>query len=191
VTHGDADHAEYVPHVARVSGASVVCGPPLADKWQREGIRLVPLAVGERVQVTGVSVEGIPVRHGGLTLTLFGHTFTFKPPSVGVGAIGLSFTLEGHRFLNLGDTLLLDDKRTWREVCPDVLMVPIGGMMTMDVDDALQAVEAIAPKTVIPMHHNWDILFYHRPTDVAQFAEGTKALGCRCFALKPGESVEL
>jgi L-ascorbate metabolism protein UlaG (beta-lactamase superfamily) len=30
VTHGDADHAEYVPHVARASGAPVVCGPLLA-----------------------------------------------------------------------------------------------------------------------------------------------------------------
>jgi L-ascorbate metabolism protein UlaG (beta-lactamase superfamily) len=94
VTHGDADHAEYVPHVARASGAPVVCGLPLAERWRREGIMVVPLAVGERVQVTGVPVEGVPVRHGGLALTLFGHTLAFKPPSVGVGAIGLSFALE-------------------------------------------------------------------------------------------------
>lgn len=94
VTRGDTDHAEYVPHVARASGAPVVCGLPLAERWRREGIMVVPLAVGERVQVTGVPVEGVPVRHGGLALTLFGHTLTFKPPSVGVGAIGLCFPLE-------------------------------------------------------------------------------------------------
>jgi L-ascorbate metabolism protein UlaG (beta-lactamase superfamily) len=108
-----------------------------------------------------------------------------------MGAIGLSFTLEGRRFLNLGDTLLLDDKRAWQELRPDVLMVPIGGMMTMDVDDALQAVEIVAPKSVIPMHHNWDILFYHRPADVARFAKGAEVLGCQCFPLEPGEGVEL
>jgi len=191
VTHGDADHAEYVPHVARASGAPVVCGLPLAERWRRKGITVVPLAVGERVQVAGVPVKGIPVRHGGLTLMLFGHTLTFKPPSVGMGAVGLSFTLEGRRFLNLGDTLLLDDRSAWRELHPDVLMVPIGGMMTMDVDDALRAVEIIAPKSVIPMHHNWDILFYHRPADVARFADGARALGCQCFPLERGESVEL
>jgi L-ascorbate metabolism protein UlaG (beta-lactamase superfamily) len=189
VTHGDADHAEYVPHVARASSAPVVCGQLLAERWQREGIRVVPLAVGETVQVADVSVAGIPACHGGLTLSLFEHTFTFKPSLVGVGAIGLSFTLEECRFLNLGDTLLLED--AWWELRPDVLMVPIGGMMTMDVDDALRAVEAIEPKTVIPMHHGWDILFYHRPADVTRFADGARALGCCCFAPRPGESVEL
>jgi L-ascorbate metabolism protein UlaG (beta-lactamase superfamily) len=70
-------------------------------------------------------------------------------------------------------------------------MVPIGGMMTMDVDDALRAVEVIAPKSVIPMHHNWDILFYHRPADVTRFADGARALGCQRFPLERGESVEL
>ena len=60
VTHGDADHAEYVPHVACARGAPVGCGLPLAERWRRKGITVVPLAVGERVQVAGV-----PVKDGG------------------------------------------------------------------------------------------------------------------------------
>jgi L-ascorbate metabolism protein UlaG (beta-lactamase superfamily) len=189
VTHGDADHAEYVLQVAQVSGAPVICGPALAERWLRKGLTVVPLAPGQTVEAAGVSVQGVPVQHGGVTLTLFGRSLTFKPASVGEGAVGLLFTLEARRLLNLGDTLLLED--TWRGLRPDVLMVPIGGMMTMDVDDALRAVAAIDPAVVIPTHYNWDILFYHRPADVERFAAAARAGGRECLPLKPGEGVEV
>ena len=189
VTHGDADHAEYVPQVARASSAPIVCGPALAGKWRRKGLTVVPVAPGETVEVAGVQVQGVPAQHGGPTLTLFGHTFTFKPRFVGVGAVGLLFTLEGRWLLALGDTVLLED--AWRGLRPEVLMVPIGGVMTMDVDAALRAVAAIAPEAVIPVHYNWDVLFYHRPADVERFATEVRGRGCQCFPLKPGESAEV
>lgn len=152
VTHGDADHAEYAPRVARASGAPIVCGPVLAKQWRRKGLTVIPVALGETVEMNGISIRGVPTQHGGLTFTLLGRTFTFKPGKVGLGAIAFLFTLEGKSLLNLGDTLLLEE--AWRGLRPDVLMVPIGGMMTMNVDDALRAVAAIEPKIVIPMHHN-------------------------------------
>jgi len=184
VTHGDADHAEYVPQVARASNAPVVCGPALAEKWRRKGLTVVSVAPGEMVEAAGVSIQGVPVQHGPL-LAVFGRTFTI--PFVGVGAVGLLFSLENRRLLNLGDTLLLED--AWRELRPDVLMVPIGGLMTIDVDAALQAVTAIEPELVIPTHYDWDILFYHRSAEVARFAAGVRSFGHQCFPLKPGESV--
>ncbi|MBC8254868.1 MAG: MBL fold metallo-hydrolase [Ardenticatenia bacterium] len=189
VTHGDADHAEYVPQVARASSAPIVCGPALAGKWRRKGLTVVPVAPGETVEVAGVQVQGVPAQHGGPTLTLFGHTFTFKPRFVGVGAVGLLFTLEGRWLLALGDTVLLED--AWRGLRPEVLMVPIGGVMTMDVDEALRAVAVIEPEVVIPVHYNWDVLFYHRPADVERFAAEVRAGGRRCCPLKPGESAEV
>lgn len=90
--------------------------------------------------------------------------------------------------LSLGDTLLLEE--AWRGVQPDVLMIPIGGVMTMDVKAALRAVEVVAPRTVIPVHHNWDILFYHRPADVDGFAAGACKLGCMPVSLARGQTVE-
>lgn len=189
VTHGDADHAEYVPHVARVSGAPIVCGATLARKWRRKGLTVVAVAPGESVGSAGLQIQGVPVQHGGLTVRLLGRAFTFKPTSVGEGAVGLLFSLEERRLLNLGDTLLLEE--AWRGLRPDVLMVPIGGMMTMDVDAALQAVAAIAPEVVIPTHYDWDILFYHRPANAERFAATLRVGGHQCFLLKPGEDVEI
>ena len=185
VTHGDADHAEYVPQVAEASGAPVVCSPPLAEKWQRKGVTVVPIASDETVEAAGVRVQGVPVRHGPL-LSLFGRSFALKR---GRDSVGLLFTLEGRRLLALGDTMLLEE--AWRGLRPDVLLVPIGGVMTMDVDDALRAVAAIEPQVVIPVHYRWHILFYRHPADVERFAGEVRAGGRRCFPLKPGEGVEI
>ena len=103
--------------------------------------------------------------------------------------MGLLFGLEDRWLLNLGDTLLLED--AWRGLRSDVLMVPIGGLMTMDEDTALQAVATIEPRVVIPTHYDWDILFYHRSAEVARFAAGARSLGCQCFPLEPGERIDI
>lgn len=189
VTHGDADHAEFVPRAARASGAPIVCGPALAEKWLRKGLDVVPLAPGQTAEAAGIDLKGINVQHGGPTLTLFGRSFTFKPTFVGKGGVGLLFQLEDRRLLNLGDTLLLE--REWKGLQVDVLIIPIGGMTTMDVDGALQAVTVIRPEIVIPMHYNWDLLFYHRPADVERFASEVRESGRQCFPLQPGEGFEL
>jgi len=36
----------------------------------------------------------------------------------------------------------------------DVAMLPIGGTYTMDIDEAVQAAQAIHPKKVVPIHYN-------------------------------------
>jgi L-ascorbate metabolism protein UlaG (beta-lactamase superfamily) len=189
VTHGDPDHAEYVASVAHASGAPIVCGPALTAKWQTQGLEVVPIASGERVVTAGVQMQGVPVQHGGLPLKLFGHTITLKPRFVGTGAVGLLFVLDDQRVLNLGDTLFLKD--AWSGLRPNILMVPIGGMMTMDVDEALKAVELIEPDIVIPMHFDWQILFYRSPVDVKRFAAEVDRMGSMCLTLNPGETAEL
>jgi L-ascorbate metabolism protein UlaG (beta-lactamase superfamily) len=189
VIHGDEDHAEYAPQVARASDAPIVCGPALAERWRRKGLTVVSVAPDETVKANGIPIRGVPTQHGGLTFTLLDRTFTFRPGRVGLGTVGFLFTLEGKSLLNLGDTLLLEE--AWRGVRPDVLMVPIGGMMTMDVEAALQAVEVITPQMVIPVHHNWDILFYHRPADVDGFVARARELGCEPVPLARGQTLEV
>jgi L-ascorbate metabolism protein UlaG (beta-lactamase superfamily) len=175
--------------VASASDAPIVCGPVLAERWRRKGLTVVSVAPGETVEVNEIPIRGVPTQHGGLTFTLLGRAFTFKPGRVGLGAVGFLFNLEGKSLLNLGDTLLLEE--AWRGLRPDVLMAPIGGMMTMDVKAALRAVEVIAPQMVIPVHHNWDILFYHRPADVDGFAAGVSRLGCEPIPLARGQTAEV
>ena len=185
VTHGDADHVKYVPQVAEASGAPVVCSRPLAEKWRRKGLAVKPIAPGQTMEAAGVQVQGVAVWHGPL-LNLFGRSLTLK---LGGDSVGLLFALDGHRLLALGDTMLLEN--AWRGLRPDVLMVPIGGGMTMNVDQALQAVTAIEPQAAIPVHYNWHALFYRHPADVERFATGVAHLGYVCLSLSRGETAEI
>ena len=187
VTHGDPDHAEYVIPVANASGAPVVCGLPLANKWRRKGLAVVPMSPGDAAEAAGVQLWSFPAQHGPV-LNVRGFPINLKPWFVGIGSMSLLFTLENLRLLNLGDTILLN---VWQGLRPDILMIPIGGLMTMDVDDALRAVESIEPDVVIPVHHNWDFLFYNRPADAEQFMTEVIAGGRQCHLLAPGESADV
>lgn len=64
-------------------------------------------------------------------------------------------TLEGIRVGHLGDLgqyeLSDEQKETLGEV--DILMVPVGGVYTIDGERAASIVNSIAPKIVIPMHY--------------------------------------
>jgi L-ascorbate metabolism protein UlaG (beta-lactamase superfamily) len=77
------------------------------------------------------------------------------------------------------------------ELRSNVLIVPIEGMMTTKVGDALRAVAAIEPAVVIPVHDNQDIPFYHRAADEERFAAAVGAQGLQCLPLRPGEEAEV
>jgi len=60
-------------------------------------------------------------------------------------------TLEGKAIYHAGDTDLIPEMRELGAI--DVALLPIGGAFTMDIQEAVKAAMAIAPKVVIPMHH--------------------------------------
>ena len=72
-------------------------------------------------------------------------------------------------------------------------MIPIGGLgqnrWTMDIDDALQAVERIDPETVIPCHYNVPFLWKRKfaVADDARFKREVEALGKECTVLAAGQ----
>ena len=106
--------------------------------------------------------------------------------------MGFVMTWNGRTLVNLGDTLL--EKDAWSSVNePDVLMIPIGGQEagnTMDVDEALEAVEMMNPRVVIPMHFNLRALFSRKycPADGKDFQTRAAKLGSKCVLLASGET---
>jgi L-ascorbate metabolism protein UlaG (beta-lactamase superfamily) len=188
VTHGDADHALYAGQVARAAKAPIICGHALARRWCRMGLEVHCVSPGEFRDVGGLRVEGVRVQHGPV-LKIGARHVSVKPPRVGLGAVGFLMTVGNRSILNLGDTVLLEE--AWSGLEPELLMVPTGGMMTMDEDQALAAVEAIHPKVVIPMHYNWHLLFYRHCADMSTFSNELQARGIPCLVLERGESVTL
>jgi L-ascorbate metabolism protein UlaG (beta-lactamase superfamily) len=211
ITHGDPDHHWQSDRVAEASGAHVVCGVGLTktDNGQTLVIdprgreltswvpfdNLHPLNVGDSLELDDVTFDAVRAVHGPIEVSLLGFRIRKEPgpeERTGLGAMGFNIAIGDKTVLNLGDTLLLND---WDGLHPTVLMLPIGGLgqntWTMDVDDALQAVERIDPQIVIPCHYNVPFLWKRKIAiaDDAKFKRGVEALGKKCSILGAGDSV--
>lgn len=71
------------------------------------------------------------------------------------------YKIDGVRLCHLGDQgQKLTDKQIERLNGIDVLMIPVGGVYTLNAKEAVSVVEQLEPKIVIPMHFKTaDLLF--------------------------------
>ena len=211
ITHGDPDHHWQSDRVAAASGAYVVCGKELTKQIDGKTLvvdprgraltswvhfeKLYPLEVGESITLDEVRIEAVRSVHGPIAIPLLGFKLRRQPgpdERVGLGSMGFKITIGEKSVLNLGDSLLLPE---WQGLEPDVLMLPIGGLgnniWTMDVDDALEAVELIGPKLVIPCHYSVP-LFWIREfarADDQRFKREVERLGVECEILGYSDSL--
>ena len=72
---------------------------------------------------------------------------TFHPKSSGY--LGFIIDRGGTRIYFAGDTDFIPEME---EIRADIVLLPIGGTYTMDVNEALQAVNTIKPGMAVPMH---------------------------------------
>ncbi len=88
----------------------------------------------------------------------------------------------------MGDTIFLPE---WKDNPPsnhpDILMIPTGGQMTMDPEEASEFVKIVQPKVVIPCHYQWHILFYKRKSDVSSLRKTCKEKKIIFKEMMPGE----
>lgn len=213
ITHGDPDHHWQSDRVAQASGAHVVCGKELTRQIDGQTLVVDPrgrgltswvpynnlnaLDVGETVDLDNVSIQALRTVHGPIAVSILGFTIRKQPgpeERVGIGSMGFKITMGDKSMVNLGDSLLLPE---WAGLSPDVLMLPIGGLgqntWTMDVNDAIEAVQTIGPRVVIPCHYNVPF-FWKRKIALADdgaFKQAVEKLGVECRILGPGESFDL
>jgi L-ascorbate metabolism protein UlaG (beta-lactamase superfamily) len=211
ITHGDPDHYWQADRVAEISKAHVICGRELT-KIKNDEILLVaprgkglsawtlfdkavPLDAGESVALDGVEVEGIRTVHGSIEISVLGFLIRQKPgpgERVGLGAMGYKITLDNKTIVNLGDSILQPE---WEGLNPDILMIPIGGLgqntWTMDVQEAIEAVNLISPKKVIPCHYNASFLWKKKffPIDDQSFRREVEHMGIECAIMKYGDEI--
>ena len=214
VTHGDPDHYWHVDRIAKKSGAPVICNKVMVKEDKSKSLLLGPRNKGlaftteignlytisphETIKVQDVNVTGIQTTHGPLTIKLGPFSKTLHPGTnerIGWGAIGFEICIDKKTIVNLGDTIIHRDE--WKTInSPDVLMIPIGGGKvhnTMDENEALETVDMIKPKIVIPCHYNCGGLQRKNanPADAKYFHDEVKKLGFDCALLRERESIEL
>jgi L-ascorbate metabolism protein UlaG (beta-lactamase superfamily) len=211
ITHGDPDHHWQTDHLAKASGAHVICGTGLTRIVDGQTLvvdprgrgltswipfkNLHPLDVGQSIILDGVQIDAVRTKHGPIAIPILGLTLNAEPgptERVGIGAMGFKLTIGDTSILNLGDTVLLPE---WKDINADVLMLPIGGLgqntWTMNVDEALEAVELISPMKVIPCHYNIPLFWKRRfaVADEQRFKREVESLGVECSILQSGETL--
>ncbi|MCD6279327.1 MBL fold metallo-hydrolase [Candidatus Micrarchaeota archaeon] len=91
----------------------------------------------------------------------------FHPKGAGVGVI---VNIDGVRIYHASDTDFIPEMKELKGKV-DIALLPIGGTYTMNVDEAVEAVKAIKPKIVVPIHYN---IINGTEADPNEFAEKVK-----------------
>lgn len=176
VSHAHGDHIGDAVQIATNTGACLVSLPEIARYAAEQGAWVAEGNMGGRVNFDFGFVKFVPAW----------HSSSLPGSNVAVGTpCGFVVKFFDHVFYHTGDTCVFGDMRLIVELTPvDIALVPIGGLYTMDIAEAVKAVELIRPKVVIPMHYNtWPPI----EANPEEFAAEVKArTSAQCVVLKPG-----
>jgi L-ascorbate metabolism protein UlaG (beta-lactamase superfamily) len=176
ITHGHGDHVGDAVSIAKRTGAMVIANAEISSWMSRQGVD------NTHAQHIG---GGYHYPFGYLKLTLALHGSALPDGSNGGNPAGfLLTTMDGKKIYLAGDTGLFGDMRLIGEEGLDVAVIPIGDNYTMGPEDALRAVNLLAPKHVIPIHFStWDVIKQNPLDWAARVSNSTQV-----HVLKPNES---
>lgn len=151
ITHGHADHFGDVVEIGRNNPKLVViCNYEISIYLQRKGINAIGLNLGASVKIDDVEIRMLKAEHS--------STFDFEIDTKYAGNAGsFLFTFDDDlKVFHAGDTGLFSDmKFVIGDIYkPDIALLPIGNIFTMDPKEAAIAASWINPEIVIPMHYN-------------------------------------
>lgn len=143
ITHDHSDHCKDVT-VNRLRRAdTVMVAPKRCIKKLSKEIRAIE--PGEERRFEDINVKAVDAYN-----TEQGSS-TKKVHHKGNG-VGYLITIEGKTIYHAGDTDLIPEMRELGDI--DVALLPIGGIFTMDMQEAVEAAITIKPQVVIPMHRS-------------------------------------
>ncbi|MCL6559911.1 MAG: metal-dependent hydrolase, partial [Firmicutes bacterium] len=181
VSHGHGDHLGDTVEIAKRSGATVVSVFELATYCACKGAKAHGMHIGGSHTFDGVKVKLTPAWHG----SGFG-----EGPMEYLGTpCGFVISMDGKNIYHAGDTGLFGDMELIGRLNQiDLALLPIGDNFTMGPEDALEAVNMLKPKLVIPMHYNTWPLIQQDPEKFKSAVEA--ATGSKVSVIKPGGSLE-
>ena len=179
VTHGHFDHIGDTVEISKKTGAVVLANIELSEWFKAQGV--------ENTQMMffgGGST--FDFGHVKMVYALHGSTISDpKGPVIGGVAAGYVFDIGGVKIYHAGDTGLTKEMELLADEKIDIAFLPIGGLYTMDVKEAVRAIEFIKPGKVVPMHYDTFPVIQADPQQLVELA-GKRA---GIIVLKPGESM--
>lgn len=100
-------------------------------------------------------------------------------------AAGIIFDFGNIKIYHMGDTAINQDFKLVKEIYqPDIALMPIGGRVNMNIQQAVTAAEWLGVKTVVPMHYD---LFTQGPVDPLDFKKAIDRQnnGIECIIMEP------
>jgi L-ascorbate metabolism protein UlaG (beta-lactamase superfamily) len=187
ITHGHFDHIGDAVEIAGAAKPEAVVGIFEKCNWLEkkkvEGCQA--MNKGGTVEVAGIRV----------TMLHADHSCGIKDDDgsiiYGGEAVGYLMEMEnGLRVYQAGDTAIFGDVALYGELFkPDVAVLPIGDLFTMDPRQAARAAQMLGVKQVIPSHHSTFPALTGTPAALREELEKL-AYECEVIELKPGDSHE-
>lgn len=149
ITHGHGDHIGNTVELAQRTGAQVVCIHEVSLYLQAEGVKTVTgMNKGGTLTTNGIKATMVDAKHSS-DIDIGGRVIP------GGEAAGFVIEFEdGFGLYHAGDTALFSDMKLIGQMYkPDVALLPIGDLYTMDPKAAAKAAEWLNPKHIIGMHY--------------------------------------
>ncbi len=138
ITHDHYDH--FSPEdIAKIRNekTKVFCPHVCIEKIGGQVFSVKP---GDIIEEEGVKVEAVPA---------YNIDKDFHPQNnLWVGYV---FEIDGKKIYHAGDTDLIPEMKNLKDI--DIAMLPVSGTYVMNSEEAMEAIEVINPKIVIPMHY--------------------------------------
>jgi L-ascorbate metabolism protein UlaG (beta-lactamase superfamily) len=180
VSHGHGDHVGDTVAIAKRTGALVISNFEIHNWMVAQGLKNVhPMHIG----------GAFDFPWGRLKLTIAHHGSALPDGSYGGNPVGFLLTLQGKKIYHACDTGLFYDMKLIGEEGIDLAILHIGDNFTMGPDDAVRAVELIAPRRVVPIHYDtFDVISQDPRTFAAKVHQQTQA---DVVVMEPGQTLEL
>jgi L-ascorbate metabolism protein UlaG (beta-lactamase superfamily) len=141
ITHGDFDHMNPATiERLRDEHTRVLAPPSCASSL---GGYVDSVSEGDELTVAGVGIEVVPAYNTPEGLSTNKHHLRGE-------SVGYVIGCGGKHLYHAGDTDLIPEMSKLGDL--DIAFLPIGGMYTMDIDEAVEAALRIEPGLAVPMH---------------------------------------
>ncbi|BES64172.1 metal-dependent hydrolase [Gottschalkiaceae bacterium SANA] len=150
LSHAHADHITGALEVAKQNGAKVIAIYELAAYMENLGAEVEALGIGGTLDLGETKITMVPAVHSS---SIF-HKEPFSIEYMGQ-AVGFIVEMDGKRVYHAGDTAIFSDMKLWANLYPlDAAILPIGGVYTMDMRQAVMAADLLNVDHVVPIHYN-------------------------------------
>jgi L-ascorbate metabolism protein UlaG (beta-lactamase superfamily) len=145
LTHGHFDHVADAASIAKRCGATLVASYEVAT-WFAEKHSVA--------NTLGMNIGGaVAMPFGKLKMVQAIHSSQLPDGSYGGPAAGFLVEIGGKRIYFAGDTALFSDMQLNARGGLDAVVLPVGDLFTMGVEDSLQAIQWLQAKLAFPSHY--------------------------------------